>query len=157
MNGTAEKLLRSLLRQLSFPESHCAPELEELYEDCKKKQDIPSLPQLVQVFEKIINSFEDCYIILDALNEASEYHDLWKIFLGLSAGVVQNAHLLVLSRKGLDLEPIKPSVIPIELTAVNADIRHYVKEQLRTDPRLAQAQSIRPDIEDTVMKNIGGM
>lgn len=156
MNGTVEKLARSLISQFSFPESYCAPELEELYEICTKLKDIPTLPQLIEVLEKVIMSFEDAYIILDALNEAPEYNGLWKMFSSFSDATRTKIHVLLVGQNYVQVD-LEVDSVQIDPDTVNNDIRSYIKEELKTNRILLRFRELQDMIEKSLMQKAGGM
>ena len=71
--------------------------------------------------------------------------------------------MLVMSRREKDIEDGLKSLVKeagalcIQSALVNADIRQYVHDRLRTDPKLKRWQKEHSDIEDTLMHKADGM
>ena len=163
VNCTAEKLGRSLLHQFSMSSNGCAPELKALYQNCKASGDPVTIDQLSFVVEQALSSFEDAYIILDALDEAPDQDTLWKFWKGMSPETITRIHLLLVSRDkieiGHELETIKPVQVTIGNEEVDSDIRAFVRHELETDTRLLRLSSSSREkiFESLMLQKASGM
>ena len=108
----------------------------------------------------------DTYIILDALDECEDRHELLPNLEQIVSWEDVNLHVLVTSRREIDIdEALTPfsssrNRINIHNTLVNADIRTYVHDRLQVDRKLKRWQkdlNTQREIEDTLMRKADGM
>ena len=108
----------------------------------------------------------DIYIILDALDECEDRHELLPNLEQIVSWEDVNLHVLVTSRREIDIdEALTPfsssrNRINIHNTLVNADIRTYVHDRLQVDRKLKRWQkdlNTQREIEDTLMRKADGM
>ncbi|KAL8650860.1 MAG: hypothetical protein Q9226_004967 [Calogaya cf. arnoldii] len=138
-------MIRSIATQLcsqctSIP--HC---VESLYSKCTEGRSQP-LPltsnNLREMLCQLFGCFSQVYIVLDALDECTERHDLVPVLEEFAGWHKPELHLLTTSRKEVDLEQCMGNLtneadrIGIQGMAVAADISSYVLGRLRTDRRL---------------------
>ena len=114
----------------------------------------------------MMTSLEDTYIILDALDECEDRHELLTNLEQIISWKNVNLHVLVTSRREIDIEEALTSFssprnrISIHGTPLNADIRAYVHERLQLDRKLKRRQkdlNMQREIEDTLMEKADGM
>ena len=105
-------------------------------------QQQPTRDMLLATLYQMIESFKETFIILDALDECSERQELLEDIEELKCWTDTNLHILSTSRREKDIEErIEPLAydqgkISIDSMRVNDDIRAYVHERLRADPKL---------------------
>ena len=106
------------------------------------------------------------YIIVDALDECPntevERAELCNILKEMHSWNCERLHTLVTSRKEADLMesllPIVTQAIGIQGSAVDADIRKFVRTQLQINSRLSKLSGkLQAEIEQTLVKKSGGM
>ena len=154
---TLGNMLYSLLAQLSS--STVPREIIELYEDCKKGTQEAAIAELVDVLIGIADRCKGMFVILDALDESSEWKALFQV---LDKILKSNINLLVTSRKERDiqsaLEEVVDYVVPIEDDRVDADVNLHVQECLRTDPDLVKwGDELKQEIIETLTSGAKGM
>ncbi len=154
-------LLKSLLFQLS---SQCSGTiLGDLHAKYKLREE-PPYQDLLSAFRETIDSFDDVYIIIDAIDECPygqariavcetlETIRAWKMPL---------LHLLVTSRDEIDIRnQIRYSSeqqLSIQNEGVDADIQKYIREHLRSDQKLQMWASDFIEIEDALIRGARGM
>ena len=108
----------------------------------------------------------DTYIILDALDECTEWAELLLDLGQMMDWKDANSHVLATSRREMDIEEALTSIgdlrlkISISSTTISADIRTYVHDRLQDDRRLKRWQKntkVQLEIENTLLSNAHGM
>lgn len=161
VNGTAEMFARSLIHQLSPTSSYPTVALESLYQTCQVRKDVPTLQQLTHVLNDLIGSFEDVFIILDALDEAPQKLELWKVLKILTGAAADNVHLFLTSRPNIDSEMellgVHPLRVQMKAEHVSADILIVIQDRLRNDPKLSKFHKFHEKIEISISNKADGM
>ena len=161
-----EKMIRSLILQLSSQYRSIPQGLEALYSSCMNGERQPTRDMLLATLHQIMESFEETFIILDALDECSERQELLEDIEELKCWTDTNLHILSTSRREKDIEErIKPLAydrgkMSIDSIRVNDDIRAYVHERLRADPKLKRwhkEPKVQQEIENILMDKADGM
>ncbi|RSL89352.1 hypothetical protein BHE90_001645 [Fusarium euwallaceae] len=99
------RLLRSLIEQLSSQNGGVPKTLKTLYERCRHGTTQPTEAELTQTLRNVIQLFSPCYLVIDAVDESKEKQEFLKL-LNVIAGQwrLPQVHLLVTSRTELDTE-----------------------------------------------------
>lgn len=157
-----EKLIRSLLVQLSAECLHLPESLQSAYSRSQNGQNQPTIEELSLLLRQIIKGFRSTYILLDALDECTEREDVLNFIEVLMDWNIDSLHVLSTSRKESDiattLEPLATCQQCIHSAAVDADIRVYVLERLSSDRELRKwPVDVQKEIEDALTKGAQGM
>ena len=164
-----KNMMRSLISQLIgtnvdtryVPHMDMPYVLECLYLSCSNGQGQPAYESLLMALREMLSSFDQIYLVLDALDECLERTELLATIEKLTTWHDMNFHILVTSRRGRDIEDLLEPLIQnggkvcIDGTSVNEDIRTYIQCRLRTDPHLKRWQrrpEVQQEIEDMLMK-----
>ena len=159
-----EKMIRSLICQLSKQSKN--PVLQNLYSSCSNGGRQPPGEYLLNTLHQMMTSVGSTYIILDALDECEDRHELFTNLEQIVSWEDVNLHVLVTSRRETDIDealtPLSSSRnrMRIQSTLVNADIRTYVHDRLQVDRKLKRWQkdlNMQREIEDTLMEKADGM
>lgn len=154
-------ILRSLIAQIVRPEKTLPNAVEALYLTYGNTTQPPNLRTLIATLVQTIETLQNVYIILDALDEYPDKSELLDILEALAAQGVPNLHLLVTSRLDPDIKLSLGSIangVAIEATIVDSDIRLFVQDRLRNDLRLRRlAVSLKDVIETTIVDGSAGM
>ena len=159
-------MIRSLILQLSSQFGSTPQSLEALHSSCINSGRQPTPDMLLATLHQIMKSFEETFIILDALDECSERQKLLEDIEEFNHWTDVNMHILSTSRREKDLEErIEPLAhdegkISIDSVHVNGDIRAYIQERLRSDPGLKSWRNdseVQQEIENALMKKADGM
>jgi hypothetical protein len=135
-------LLRSLVAQLGWKE----PGLSMLVQTHEKpNRSLPGLDDLENILFSAIESFDEVFVLLDALDECPEAEEARQNVLEglerLSQGA-RNLRVLATSREISDvrdsMETLGADAIPIATLAVDADIQKWVSSQLSRDRKLGR-------------------
>jgi hypothetical protein len=161
-----EKMIRSLITQLSMQSISTPRALESLFSSCGNGKRQPVTDALLETLRQMVREFDEAFIILDALDECKERQELLEDIEKLAEWKTEKLHILTTSRKEKDIEElIEPLVnrqanICIQSALVNNDIHAYVHERLQTDRKLKRWQKkpeVRQEIERTLMDKADGM
>ncbi|KAF5857290.1 hypothetical protein ETB97_005974 [Aspergillus alliaceus] len=151
-----EAMLRSLVNQLLAAIDYIPSKVEVLFASKNGQQ--PTTTDLLEVFKECILSFEEVFIIVDAIDECAERHLQWDIIQQITEWRLQQQHLLLTGRGELEadrrFQSLPRSVkVPIQSAQVDEDIRLYIKEQLLTDRKLKRWNN-RADIKEEIMEEL---
>ena len=161
-----EKMIRSLILQLSSQYGSTPQSLEALHSSCVNGERQPTRDMLLATLHQIMESFEETFIILDALDECSERGELLEGLEEFYHWTDVNLHILSTSRREKDIEErLEPLThcqgkIPIDSIHVNNDIRAYVHGKLQTELKLkrwCKEPRVQREIEDALMEKADGM
>ncbi|KAL8884826.1 MAG: hypothetical protein Q9215_007210 [Flavoplaca cf. flavocitrina] len=154
---SVEGLVRSIITQLCAQSTSIPHCVESLYNKCSEQRSQPTPPSresLRTVLNQLFCCFKEVYIVLDALDECTDRHDLIIALEEIVAWQKSELHLLTTSRRELDLEECMDTLaeeadrIGIQGMPVEADINSYVRGRLFTDRRLKQWN--RPELEEEI-------
>jgi hypothetical protein len=126
----------------------------------------PTTGELLETLRQMVQTFDETFIILDALDECKKRQELLEDIEIFAEWKIERLHILVTSRreKGIE-ERIEPLIhdegrICIQSTSVNHDIRAYTHERLQTDWGLRRWQKkpeVQQEIKETLVNKAGGM
>ena len=158
----AEKLIRSLLVQLSAKCLYLPESLQSAYNRSQNGQNQPTIEELSLLLREIIKSFRGTYILLDALDECTERADVLNFIEVLIGWNIDSLHVLSTSRKESDiatsLDPLATCQQSIQSAAVDADIRGHILERLSSDRELRKwPVHVQNEIEHALTKGANGM
>lgn len=156
------KCLCSLISQLSMQLAQAPGSLLDVYGQCQNGQHQASPEQLAAVLLQICRSFEDIYLILDALDECPDREDLLEWIASLTTTYSTSLRIVVLSRKERDIDDALRGVpgrkLTIEDAKVDDDIRVYVKARLASDLKHKKwDETLQKLIEQVLMEKANGM
>ncbi|KAI9654916.1 MAG: hypothetical protein M1821_005669 [Bathelium mastoideum] len=157
-----EDLLRSLVAQLAWKEPGLSM-LQQAYE--KPNQSVPREDDLEKILLSSVGSYNEVFLVLDALDESPEDGDIRQAMLERVESLTQSASnlkILATSRELRDvresMETVKAEPISVATSAVDEDIRKYVATQLSRDRRFSRLNSRTTTlIEETISSRADGM
>lgn len=158
-----EKMIRSLICQLLMHDSRAPPVLDALYASCMNGERQPNLEKLLAALHQMMIAFGEIIIILDALDGCGDRPELLVDIKEIFDWTDVNCRMLVLSRRERDIEDgllsltKKGEALCIQSALVDADIRQYIHDRLRTDRKLRRWQEEQSEIEDALMRKANGM
>lgn len=161
-----ELMLRSLIYQLLQQCFWIPRSIDMLYFSCDNGQRQPSLFELLEVMQQMIQEFPHVYIILDALDECTKHSQLGGILKTMAGGQPQNLHVLVTSRRERYIESLlagfidQENMVCMTSKSIDMDIEIYVQQRLSNDRSLRKWQTnvtARQDIQTSLMKGARGM
>ena len=158
-----DKLMRSLIWQFSLKCEGGVPKiLVNLYARCGNGHQEPTLDDLQNTLQKILDGFSSTFIILDALDECIEREKLlnWIQAVILDKDINLGPHLIVTSRLEQDIEDKFKTYHYLDLVeeSENHDLVTYLDYQFQNDSDLQKWNSdTQEKIKLTLMKQADGM
>ncbi len=162
-----ENMIRSFISQLSMHKGTAASqELESLYSSCLYGERQPTCDALLVTLRRMMSTFEETFIIVDALDECMVPLELLADIEEIFGWTETNMHILASSRNERAIETSMKSMtteegrIDLRSALVNPDIRAYVRNRLQSDRKLKRWQNepdIRFEIESVLMSKADGM
>jgi len=161
-----ETMLRSLVRQLSAMNVEIPETVHALYTQLSDKGHSPTYQELCTVFFSMAQaSVEECYIMLDALDEVPEVSrcEILKFIQNATTMNFENLHILVTSRDEVDIRTAMSHIphVAVQLAEkdVDADIRAYVRSCLAepTERLSGLSDALKTEIEAKVGNEAHGM
>jgi hypothetical protein len=159
---TVGSLIRSLIRQFSTAYGGVPAVLTKLYHSCHDGGAQPSVGSLQATLLLILETFNDVYIVLDALDECAEREDVLKWIKQMTFWRKSKLHLLATSRPeeeiAKDLRLLDPDHVNIKQDLVSRDIERYINSILYDEDFFGQwSDEISANIKNTVLESADGM
>ena len=137
-------------------------DLANLYACCGNGHQEPTLDDLQNTLQRILDGFSSTFIILDALDECAERQKIldWIQTLILEKDVNPRLHLIVTSQPEWDIEEKFKSCQYLDLVeeSENDDLVSYLDNQLENNSDLQKWNSeTREQIKWTLKKKADGM
>ncbi|KAK7187899.1 ankyrin repeat protein [Paraphaeosphaeria sporulosa] len=161
-----ELMIRSLLCQLLQRTVAIPRGIDALFTSCKDGQRYPSMHALLEVVRLTLQEFTQVYIVLDALDECTQRLELIDMLETVAGWQLDNAHLLMTSRKERNIESsletfiMEEDIVCLQMNVVDKDIQRYVQQRLSNDKGLAKWNkdaAIRQEIKGALMRGARGM
>jgi hypothetical protein len=161
-----EKMIGSLIVQLSTRSASTPQALESLFSSCMNGERQPTAEALLEILRHMLQGFDSIFAILDALDECKERLELLEDIEEMTGWRTGKLHMLATSRREKDIEEsLMPLVsdkdtICIQSALVNSDIRAYTHERLQTDRRLKRWRKmpeVQQELEGALVGKADGM
>ena len=157
-----DSLIRSLIVQFAASYGGIPATLAKLYESCHDGKSQPSVQSLQSVLLTILESFDEIYIVLDALDECTDKKGLLKWIKQMTSWKRSKLHLLATSRPEEDiakhLRLLDPDHVYIEQDLVTHDIEIYIDRILDDQDSCEQwSDETKEFIKNTLVEKAGGM
>ena len=155
--------MRSLIWQFSLKCQGRVPKvLVNLYAHCGDGHQEPTLDDLENTLQRILEGFSSTFIILDALDECTEREKLlnWIQTVILKKDINLGHHLIVTSRPEEEIEAKFKSCHYLDLVeeSENCDLVAYLDYQLQNDSDLHKWNpDTQKEIKLTLVKQANGM
>lgn len=149
---TFDNILSSLLKQLLQDSEDIPPDILSLYERHRDRKTSPKIDEISQALSTMIQSHEEVFCIIDALDECNE--DLrWELVDKLET-LGPKLRVLVTSRY-LDSIAEKLGVYQrFEIKANKADIELFIEHQIRRNRNLRKTVEKSPSLRDDIKKGV---
>jgi hypothetical protein len=156
---TVVNLVTSLLQQLLLRFTTVPPGAKALYDRHKRHITRPSLDEVTTLLRSLISSFNDIFVVIDALDEAEE--EVRSTLVELVTQLSPTLRLLCTSRFLEDIGNIFQSRPKLEIFAREDDIRKYLKARIMAEGRLRRHVDAEPrllhDIIESIVSKVQGM
>jgi Cdc6-like AAA superfamily ATPase len=154
----APPFIKWAIGRLSRDAKLVPPLLYELWQDDSE----PSLADLLRVLEELIRGYDRIYIVVDAVDESNERHDLLRILRDLATDFrFQNVSILATSREYTDIEDVLLNFsarISMRNPLLDQDIKRYVESELRRHPTMSTwPADIQHEVLEALSAKANGM
>ena len=131
------RLLRSLIEQLSSESGNIPKPLAALYRRCRNGTVQPMTTDLLKTLQSIIQNFSHFYLVIDAFDECKEKQEFLGFLNAVTTWKFPQTHIAVTSRTDIDTEirnrKWNCSKITVEEYLVDADVEKHVRATLEDD------------------------
>ena len=157
-----DSLIRSLIVQFAAPYGGIPATLAKLYLSCHDGKSQPSMQSLQSVLLTILESFDEIYIVLDALDECTEKKGLLKWIKQMTSWKRSKLHLLATSRPEEDiakhLRLLDPDHVYIKQDLIIPDVERYIDCILDGEDAFDRwRDEIKANIKSKLLESAGGM
>ena len=154
--------MRSLVTQLSRQSLESSKKLEALYSQFEKGHEEPNVERLVKLMRRVLEEFEETYLVIDALDECTEIPEVISFLDEMRNWGFQNIHILITSRRERVIEEglrlLITERVSIQNALVDGDIKLLIHERLRSDRELSRwSETLKAEIEKTLYEGSKGM
>ncbi|KAI9704034.1 MAG: hypothetical protein M1820_005655 [Bogoriella megaspora] len=152
-------LLRFFILQLSCQLSDLPPSVEAM----GWRRDLGFSDEYLQgVVEEIFPSFDEVYIVIDAIDECEQSGEVLKWVQNLLEGRKYDLHLLVASRQDHQFRSTLGQMatfhINLDEQTFDKDIRLYVRDRINGDSRMKKwPTDVQESVERSLLANAGGL
>lgn len=162
---TPSSFLSILIKQLCRRKTVLPELLKALHLECLKNDRKPKLAELQDQFKVIVGTFDEVFLVIDALDECEKEvrQQLIPYICGLFDQCPGKLKTFVTSRPESDIEraftSANFSMIKVEATKVEEDIAAYVRYELvhRIHEYCDIDLALREEITDVLVSQSGGM
>ncbi|EMD59908.1 hypothetical protein COCSADRAFT_125993, partial [Bipolaris sorokiniana ND90Pr] len=162
----AERMLRSLVVQLLQKSVDIPLGLDALFSSHDNGKRPPALNSLLEVAHDLIVQFPQVYIVLDALDECSQWSELMEMLETIASWKIPNLHLIMTSREEPDIKSTLTSFVDpqnsicLQSNVVDRDIQLYIRQRVSDDKDLVKWKkdsALQQEIEVALMEGSRGM
>jgi hypothetical protein len=159
-------MVKSLLSQFLNRCDRVPDTVRSLYASCENGRREASHQQLLQALRDILELLPAPFVVLDALDECSNWNALFDILQEMQGWGKDTLRILLTSRKEVEIEEALEDAVPpdsrtcLESHLVDKDVRTYVQERLAKDKSFKRWQGdseIKQEIERTLGRKANGM
>jgi hypothetical protein len=155
-------VLRALIQQLSSKCTSIPDGLEKLFSSCADSGQSPSPEELKSTLKSIMSSFENVYIVFDALDECPSRPEFLTLLEEIHGWDVDTLRILATCRKEQDIEETLSRLVSHQVFMderfVDGDIEVHVSRILDDDIRFSRCSpDMKENIKATLMEGAHGM
>lgn len=157
---TLDYMLRSLISQLAGWDKSTYAHLLKLFGTSRNGHVQPQTIMLEETFNQMASEPQDVIVVLDALDESKDRHDLLRWITSSSS---QTCRFILTSRSERDIEERFASwlsssrTVTLESNLVGDDIEAYVRYTLEEEEHLSRWKSMHKEIANTLVDKAAGM
>ena len=153
--------VRSIVAQLCTKREQLPDGIQSLYDQSKGEHQ-PDIKKLVTLLPSVAESFADTYIVVDALDECSDWRFLREMVVAISSQGIKRLHILAASREEPEIEEwmeqLAATRVSVQGAKINHDIQLYVQSSIAADWFLRKwSDSAKHNIESTLIEGADGM
>ncbi|KAF8343377.1 ankyrin repeat-containing domain protein [Amanita rubescens] len=161
MKWTSTSLLSSLVLSLTAKSKNFLL-LKKLYEKHDQLHK-PTKSELLHLLMKLLQLFQQAYIVIDALDECDDYYQLFiQVVKVIHEWQLPHFHLLVSSRREqhiiTSMGECNPAEICLSVELVERDVISYICSVVKEDYRLKRwSDIVQQDIKNALISGANGM
>jgi hypothetical protein len=154
-----EDMLRSLLLQLYHGSSLARTTIDALVDSCRHGTEQPSLKQLGDTLQTVLEKSVDTRIILDALDEGQSPSELVQWCRAMYNSETIKVRLFITSRTQVLVWPNEEQIISVGLESVKGDINLYTRRRLYSGEfaHWENQPMLKDEVATTISGKAGGM
>ena len=154
-------VIGALLKQLVESRQGLSPEMKKAYEQHRNGQSRLGKEELPSLLRSEVSYFQRLFVIIDALDEASETNGIRAALLSDLNGLSSVANIFITSRPIPSIAEQFRGQLSLDIRADDEDVRAYIQGRLHNGPNLLRHISADPnlkvDIENAIVKKVHGM
>lgn len=141
-NKALDNALRSLLWQATKRTGSSFRKIQQLFELCKHDENQHTTLSLIRSLESILQATGRVIVVFDALGECTTRQGLLQWLVESAAKDSSGIQIIARSRKEYDIEVafikwlINNVMLSLEQLEVDRNIKAYVHDRIRSDPKL---------------------
>ena len=126
----------------------------------------PSKYELIELFHQLVGSFEETFLILDALDECGDRQTLLEMIDKFHKWDSKSLHVMATSRQEVDIKVglehllVDDEKMSVQSDVVDKDIRLYIRHRVNFDSgfeKWKKHQEVQKEIEENLMNKADGM
>lgn len=135
-----KNMIRTSIKQLSQQLPYTSAPLESLFSSCTNGNRQPTVSDLQNTLVKMIEEFDQVFLILDALDECNDLDKLMESIQKIAGSDLKMLHVLATSRMEGEIKDgfsklTDEQTIRIESDVIDPDIRAYIYTRLQADSK----------------------
>ena len=157
---TPPYFLASLVRQIAARSKPLPQFLHDFYDRFKEEQPQHIMPELREVFRMLCETYEECFIIIDALDECKHQAHRKEIVQLLESLPRTTSRVFVTSRlHAHDIKEYFEDALRVDVEASETDIKRYCYCMIEQSSSAAELISgpLRQQVVDTIASKAHGM
>jgi hypothetical protein len=155
-------MLRVLLLQLSNQLDDGYTDLASLHD--RYRDGVPPVPVLMESLRRLIQKFQDVYVVVDALDESPRYERRERVLDALADfrnWSLRGLHILVTSRDEIDirehLNPLPDEDVTMKNTGIDKDIENFIAGYLHQSRALRKWSAYHSRIKEALTVGAKGV
>ena len=152
--------LASLLRQIAARSKPLPQFLHDLYDRCNQEQPQHFMPELREAFLMLCETYEECFIVIDALDECKHQAHRKEIVQFLKSLPRTKTRVFVTSRLHVhDIKEYFEDALRVDVEASETDIKRYCSRMIEQSTSAAELITgpLRQQVIDTIASKAHGM
>ncbi|KAL8939033.1 MAG: hypothetical protein Q9216_003582 [Gyalolechia sp. 2 TL-2023] len=118
-----DNLIAALIKQVIQVYPNISKEIQKMYQQHSRTQIFPSLQDLVTIFRSELTRFDDCYIVVDGLDEISDESSRLLLLETLANGPV---NIMVTSRRLESIQELFAPIIDVSCEGCEEDNLRFI-------------------------------
>jgi DNA replication protein DnaC len=153
---TIENAISSLLKQLVEGATQLSQSIEAYFDHYCKRRTRPFFADVVVAFREELRSYQQVFVIIDALDESQASADLVSTVLDLQR--IKQFNLLATSRPLPEISAQFADVVVLPIRATHQDVQTYLEAHIRRLPGFVKSNAkLQEEITESIVRSVQGM